>query len=185
MIVFTCLHKNGKGSGSKLDDFPLLGLCRFHVFSPVYSHWSGEILQLDDESYEQQIRSRNRRSPLKQIRLHTGQGVHAALIGGQCVCAYIYIYVCVCLTVHMWICLGKGSKWTRGTLLWIMGVSVIQCPLCLLPPLPDWGFQFSREAGVKRSMKSETRPHLPLFSPCPPSCETKYARTLMISVYLL
>lgn len=66
--------------------------------------------------------------------------------------------------MHTCICRGKGSRWTRGHCCetWEF-VRVIQCPLCLLPPLPDWGFQFSREAGVKRYEEwNSDSPHSPL-----------------------
>lgn len=105
-------------------------------------------------TYIQQIRNRDRQSPLKQIRLHVRSGlVHrcSAIGVSVCSCMCVFVYVCVCFSVHMCICLGKGSRRTRGHCceLWEFD-RVIQCPLCLLAPLPDWGFQFSREAGVKR-----------------------------------
>lgn len=139
-------------------------------------------------TYIQQVRNINRQSPLKQIRLHVRSGlVHrcSAIGVSVCLCVCVFVNVCVCLTVHMCICLSKRSRWTMGHCceLWEFD-RVIQSPLTLLPSLPDWGFQFSWEVGEKR-YKEWTSAPLPLLSPCPPCSETKYAHTLMISVYLL
>lgn len=117
----------------------------------------------------QQIKNRKRQPPLKQIRLHVRSGLahHCSAIGLSVCLHVVCVLVWVCLTVHMCICLGKRSRWTRGhcckswEIIW-----VIQC---LLPALPDWGFQFSREAG----MKSETQPPPSFSSPLSSLCWDK------------
>lgn len=94
---------------------------------------------------------------------------------GVSVSVVVCVFECVfvCLTVHMCICLGKGSGRTTGHCCesWEF-VRVHRCPLCLLSPLPDGGFQFSREAGVKRHKEWYSAP-VPLFSPCPPCFRDK------------
>lgn len=180
-----------KGVGEKTGWFPLL------VSTLVSSHWSSEILthKLDDKLTGSGEHTHTTSTWQKQtIPSEADKATRQVGAGPPLLCfrgvsvfvrVCVFVYVGFCLTVHLCMCLGEGSRWTTGHCceLWEFD-RVIQSPLTLLPSLTDWGFQFSREAGEKR-YKAWTSAPLPLLSPCPPCFETKYAHTLMISVYLL
>lgn len=167
-----------------------VGYCKFCVSTQVYSHWSSEILKLDDEltRSSEHIRTTDkeqRQTTPSEADKATRQVRAGPLLSRYCgVSVFVHVcVVCVCLCV----CLGKGEHMNKGTLLWIMGVCKGHPVPTLCPPTPSW----LRVSVLKRGQGEEdrrvkTRPSpLPLFSPCPPCSETKYAHTLMISVYLL
>lgn len=172
-----------------------VGFCKFHVSTPVSSHWSSEILKLDDTLTRSLEHIHTTDKEQKQtIPSEADKATSQVRAGPPLFCYWgasvsvhvcVLVYVCVGLTVHMCICLGKGSRWTRGHCCELKEfVRVIQCPLS--PRTPSW----LRVLVLKRGRGEEVRrvklgPPLPLFSPCPPCSETKYAHTLMISVYLL
>lgn len=93
-------------------------------------------------TYIQQIRNRNRRPPLKQIRLHVRSGlVHrcSAIGGCQCVCACVCICVCLCLFDCAYVYMPRqGEQMNKGTLLWIMGVCKGHPVPTLSSPTPSW-----------------------------------------------
>lgn len=145
----------------------LLG--KFHVSTQVSSHWSSEILKLDDEltpssEHIHTTDKEQRQTTPSEADKATRQVRAGPLLSCYCgVSVFVHVcVVCVCLCV----CLGKGSRWTRGHCCesWEF-VRVIQCPLCVLPPLPDWGFQFSREARVKRIEEWKLGPPPPSLLP--------------------
>lgn len=95
-------------------------------------------------------------------------------------CVYLYIAY-LCLTVHMCICLGRrGGQMDKGML--IKGVFKGHPVLTLSPHTPSW-LRISVYKKTKVKRYEEWTPLPPPFSPCPPWSETKYALTLMISVY--
>lgn len=98
------------------------GFCKFHVSTLVSSHWSWEILKLDDEltrssehihttdKEQKQTTPSEADKATRQVRA----GPPLFCYWGVSVFVHVCVFVCVCLTVHMCVCLGQGEADEQG-----------------------------------------------------------------------
>lgn len=162
-MIFTCLHMVGKGMGSKLDD-SFDGFCKFHISTPVSSHWSSEILKLDDKLTHSREHAHTTDKEQKQTIPSEADKATGQVRAGPLLLCYwgvsVFVHVCVCLCVCL--CLvdyayvympRQGEQMNKGTLLWIMGVCKGHPVPTLSPPTPSW----LRVSVLKRGWDEEVR----------------------------